>query len=318
MENIMWFKNALVYQVENMPDVETFEKTLSEHVIKPCPPHSRYIYGWVETLNTKMSHSVNGQTLFVMGKEERILPPSVINQMIDEKIATIEAEEGRVVRRSERNQMKEEFEFSLLPKSFSVLKKTWGYYDKKNRYLIINTSSVTLAGQFCALLRKSFEDIVIMPVELDMDINERLTQCVKQPFTLPKQFDLGERVVLQDPDDEKKRLTCKGYELPADEVLDLLSRGLKSTELSFHYNERLDFTLNHQLVIKNIKCRDLLLDELKASQRTETKEEEFDSSFILMSSEINQLIDAILSDLLALKGHYTVDKEGMNVVSMQQ
>lgn len=314
----MWFKNALIYQVQNMPEHSELDTILLEHQIKPCPPHSRYIYGWLDALNGKMVHTIEGVSLFVMGKEERILPNSVINQMLEEKIQVIEAEEARTIRRSERNQMKEELEFTLLPKSFSIQKKTWAYYNAKTQYLIINSSSLTMGEQFCSLLRKSVKNIEITPLTLDMNLSARLTQCIQQPHSLPNHFDLGEKVVLQSPDDEKKRFNCKGYELPAEEIDDLLKRGLQAIELSFQYNEKLDFTLTHQMVLKNIKCRDLLLEELQQTKKLDTKEEEFDSSFVILATELNHLIQEVLQSLLSTNDLVAVKKDAIPEGELQK
>jgi recombination associated protein RdgC len=313
----MWFKNALIYQVEEMPEFDALEAGLSEHEIKPCPPHSRFIYGWVNALNQQKTYYANGAALFVMGKEERILPTSVINQILQAKVEEIEEREGRTLRRSERNQIKEELEFTLLPKSFSILKKTWAYFDKQQKRLIINTSSQTVAAQFCSLLRKSFQSLSLTPLTLDIDLSGRLTQCITTPHHMPDHLDLGQRVVLQAPDDEGKRFTCKGYELPADEVLDLLSRGLEATELAFQFNERLDFTLTNQFVFKNIKCRDLLLDELKETQHAETKEEEFDASFMLMVGELNQLLDGMTQFLESMLDSFLPEKTAIESLPLQ-
>lgn len=306
-ETHMWFKNVLIYQVHNMPDDKALDSILYEHRIKPCPPHSRYIYGWSEVIGETMLHAGNGYSLFVMAKEERILPNAVITQHLDEKVQSIEATEARTIRRSERNQLKEELEFTLLPQSFSILKKTWAYYDKKRQYLIVNTSSLTMGEQFTALLRKSIKEIEILPIALDVDMSGKLTQCIHQPHTLPKHFDLGDKVLLHSPDDDKKRFNCKGYELPAEEVDDLLKRGLKAIELSFSFNDRIDFTLTHQLIIKNIKCHDLLLEELKETQKMETREEEFDASFAILTHEIDQLVEEIFVSLLSLESSVTLE-----------
>lgn len=297
----MWFKNVLIYQVNEMPDYKDLASILTEHRIKPCPPHSRYIYGWTEVINDRMVYTANGASLFVMAKEERILPNAVISQHLDEKVQHIEANEARTVKRSERNQLKEELEFSLLPQSFSILKKTWAYYDSKKQYLIVNTASLTMGEQFAALLRKSIKQIEITPIAFDVDMSAKLTQCLQQPNTLPKHFDLGDKVLLHSPDDDKKRFNCKGYELPAEEVDDLLKRGLKAIELSFAFNDRIDFTLTHQLIIKSIKCHDLLLEEFKETQKMETKEDEFDASFSILTHELEQLISHIFGSLLSLE-----------------
>lgn len=117
----MWFTNALIYQYELKEDSD-LNNALKEERLKPCPPHARFIYGWLPAASDEMVHEVAGSASICMGKEERILPRGVIKKMLQERIQQIEQQQGRSVKRSEKAQLAEDLEFELLPKSFAYKK----------------------------------------------------------------------------------------------------------------------------------------------------------------------------------------------------
>ncbi len=295
----MWFRNATIYHVENMPNDKLLAEALMEYSIKPCPPHARQISGWLDVVNGQKVFSQNGAMLFLLGKEERILPPSVLKQMVLHKVTEIEEKENRSVRRSEMNQIKEEMEFSLLPKAFTILKETFGFYDSKTKQLVINTSSPKGAEEFCSMLIKALKTVELTPLSVDVSVSEILSSIVMGKRGLPKAFTLGERCVLESPENTSKRFSCKGYELPAEEVDGLLAKGLKVTELNVTFEDRISFSLTQSLVIKGIKTLDTLQDELKTCQKLDDKIEVLDASFFLLVSELAKLISSITFELLS-------------------
>ena len=160
----MWFNNSLVFKYDFDPSIDISEALLSE-ILKPCPPHARFIYGWMPPYGDDLAQFVAGTTLLCLGKEERILPKAVITRELDERIEQLAAREQRQPTRSEKSQMAEEIEFELLPKAFCLQKKLFGIIDSNSKRLIINTSSANNAAQFTALLRKCIPGITIEPLE---------------------------------------------------------------------------------------------------------------------------------------------------------
>ena len=115
----MWFNNALIYQYE-LDEASDLTASLAENILKPCPPHARFVYGWLPAFADEMVQEVAGSSLICMGKEERLLPRGVINKMLAEKVQALETQQGRTIKRAEKAQMAEDIEFELLPKSFCV------------------------------------------------------------------------------------------------------------------------------------------------------------------------------------------------------
>ena len=292
----MWFNNALIYQYELDPSVE-LTPSLANEALKPCPPHARFIYGWLPALADELVHETSGCSLICMGKEERILPRGVIKRLLAERVQTMEAQQGRTVKRAEKAQLAEELEFELLPKSFCLQKRLPALFDHMSNRLIINSASNTQAAQLTSLLRKSIPGIRIEPLQQVENLALRFANWISNPSSLPPTFQLASDCLLFSLDDEKKRFTCKGYELPADEILTLLSQGLAAAEISVIWNERIQLTLTHDLTFKRLKCLDYLVDEFNDLRQLEEDYLQQDAALTLLAGELRSLTNDLLAGL---------------------
>ncbi|KTD06902.1 recombination-associated protein RdgC [Legionella jamestowniensis] len=292
----MWFSNALVYQYEFKESVD-LTTALAEEVLKPCPPHARFIYGWLSAYADELVQEVAGCSLICLGKEERILPRGVIKRLLTERIQALEVQQQRTVKRAERAQLAEDLEFELLPKSFCVQKQLFALLDTVSNRLIVNAASNNQASQLTSLLRKSIPGIHIEPLACQENLAMRFAQWISDPSLLPSSFQLASDCLLFSLDDDKKRVSCKGYELPAEEILTLLSQGLAAAEISLIWNDRIQFTLTHDLTFKRLKSLDYLIDEFEDIRQLEEEYQQRDAALTLLSGELRALINDVLSGL---------------------
>lgn len=300
----MWFNNALVFQYELEQSTE-LSLALAEEILKPCPPHARFIYGWLPAYADELVQEVAGCQLICMGKEERILPRGVIKRTLDERVQAWETQQGRKMKRADKAQLAEELEFELLPKSFCLQKRQYAFLDTIKKRLIVNTASSNQASQLTALLRKSVPGIHIEPIKYDENLALRFANWINHPESLPPVFQLASDCLLFSLDDEKKRFNCKGYELPADEILTLLSQGMAVSELSLVWNERIQFTLTDDFTLKRIKCLDYLVEEFNEVRQLDEEYEQQDAALTLLSGEFQ----ALYNDLLTVISETTNNKE---------
>lgn len=288
----MWFNNALIYQFE-LDKTTDLAASLQEEALKPCPPHARFTYGWLPTVAEEMVHEVAGATLLCMGKEERILPRGVINKILEEKIQQIENQHGRSVKRAEKAQLAEDLEFELLPKSFCVQKRLTALLDHNNKQLIVNSSSANQATQLISLLRKSVAGLTVDPIAHSENLALRFAEWIQNPASLPANFQLASDCILFDLDNEKKRVHCRGYELPAEEILTLLSQGMATAEISLIWQDRIQFTLTHDFVFKKLKSLDYLIDQFHEIGKLDEENQQQDAALALLSGELRELTNQV-------------------------
>lgn len=290
----MWFNNALIYQFE-LDDASVLEASLVENILKPCPPHARFIYGWSPVFSDELVQEVAGTSLICMGKEERLLPRGVVNKMLAERVQALENQHGRMIKRAEKAQMAEDIEFELLPKSFCIQKRLLAILDTASKRIIINASSNNQASQLTSLLRKSVPGISIDPITHTENLAVRFAEWIQSPASLPANFQLASDCVLFSLDNEKKRIHCKGYELPADEILTLLEQGMVTSEISLIWKERIQFTLTHDFTFKKLKSLDYLVDDFNEIKALDEELQQRDAALTLLAGELRELTNDLLA-----------------------
>ena len=236
--------------------------------------------------------------------------------MLAEKIQIIETQQGRSVKRAEKAQIAEDIEFELLPKSFCIQKRLSAILDSVSKRLIINASSNNQASQLTSLLRKSVAGITIEPLTHTENLALRFAEWIHSPETLPEHFQLASDCLLFSLDDEKKRVHCKGYELPAEEILTLLSQGMATAEISLIWKERIQFTLTHDFTFKKLKSLDFLLDDFNEIKQLDEEYLREDAALTLLAGELRELTNDLLA-LFASPASAYDEPETMKVASAE-
>ena len=118
----MWFSNLICYRFKQ--DVsytqEDFDKALEQDLFRPCGSQDLSTFGWTKAFGKHgdtLAHFSQKCILVCAKREEKVLPASVINDMVAEKIEQIEAEENRPVKKKEKDELKENILHSLLPQA---------------------------------------------------------------------------------------------------------------------------------------------------------------------------------------------------------
>jgi len=165
----MWFKNLRLYQLVKNPlpeDEMMLEDQLAEHTFKGCGSQDLQSVGLVSPLGKHgemLSHSVAECVVFCVKKQDKVLPASVVNELLNDRIEEIEEEQARKVYRKERAQLKDELMMDLLPKAFTKSRLTYAYIDKKQQWLVVNSSSATAAEEVINVLRNALGSFSLVP-----------------------------------------------------------------------------------------------------------------------------------------------------------
>ncbi|MFT6907769.1 MAG: recombination associated protein RdgC [Oleiphilaceae bacterium] len=295
----MWFKNILFYRFTKPFDVssETLESQLTESPFKPCGANDIYQLGWSSPLqkhSDQLVHVCQDYWMICLQKQERILPSSVVNEQVQEKVNAIEEEQHRKVTRKEKTELKEEITLQLLPKSFTKTSRHFAYLCPSKGYMVINTSSAKLADEFTSYLRKTIGSLPIKFPAVKQAPSSVMTHWVTKDASLPAELTLGYECELTSNGDEKGSIKYKGLELDQKQIEEQIQSGMEVTKLALDWRESVSFLLASDLSIKRIKFGDLLQEQLDDSN-AEDAASQFDAGFSIMSMEFDRLIPDILN-----------------------
>jgi recombination associated protein RdgC len=295
----MWFNNLIVYQF-NTPfekSPEELETAFEEYRLKPCPPHARQSQGWVTPFDEAKErfYSLYGCHLMVLAKEERLLPSTIIQEVLDEKNKAYELNHNRPMRRADKLQLKEEIEFDLLPKAFTVQKKDWFYIDTDKQWLVINSPNPNKASEIVTLLTKALGSLDTSPINPEANLSTLFAHWLREPSSLPEGLVLGKNCLLVNGGEDKSQYTCKDIEQNREELIVLLSQEYLVSSLEFIWQERIQFILTEEWVLKRVKCLDYLEDAFRDNSKLDNEQEQFAANFSLLTGELRSLITFLMN-----------------------
>lgn len=303
----MWLKQFQTFHI-SFNFEKDLEPHLSEHILQACPPHTRMSFGWKTFANQELSQSIHDYHLCLFGKEERILPSAVIQNLLDKKTLELNQNRGYPVKRHEKQQLKQDLEFEMLPKAFCVQKKVGLLFDSKRQRLYIESTSPQQIEMILAFIHKTIgQGIEITQISAKDDLLELWMGWLFNRKNLPHFLELSDRMQWVDSDNHRKQIRCQGYDWEEDSVNDWLKKGLIPQELSFTWREKLQFSLTPKFIFKRVQALPSLQEELDANEIDSQDE----LSNLLM---IGHLYQQLLDDLGTLSKENHMQKKADTIL----
>lgn len=288
----MWFKNLRVYQfTQPFTWFDDAESLLNERRFKPCARQEPVSFGLIPPLGDEdgpLIHRVGDNLLFCAKKEEKVVPPSAVNAELEQVREQFQQANARSMPRKEQQTVKEEIIHRMLPQAFPKFAVTWGMIDLKGQRLLVDSSSATRAEELTALVRSCLGSLPIKPWGAEANAEVLFTEWVKQQ-SAPAPFALGLEAEFRSFSENESVVKLKQHDLTTDEVGLHLQHGKLVTQLGMEWEERLSFLLTDDYAIKRIRFSDILKEQ-RDDLNPESRAEQLDVDFALMSGEFNQLL----------------------------
>src|SRR3989338_7501412 len=143
----MWFKNIFIYRLPTdcTLTAATLQEKLALKPLQPCSGLDKQSRGWVSCRgDDRLVHVANQQILFALGVEQKLLPATIINRFVKERIADIEAQQAYKVGRKEKKDIKESVTEELLPRAFAMQRTTFAWIDRELELRATGESKATV------------------------------------------------------------------------------------------------------------------------------------------------------------------------------
>jgi recombination associated protein RdgC len=293
----MWFKNLSIFRLteEFTLTPEELEEKLEALMFRPCGSHDEFSLGWVSPIGkaAPLVHSANGFMMICTKKEERVLPASVLNEMLQEKIAETEEEQGRKLSKKERTALKDELIFELLPRAFTFSRKLYAYIDVKGGFLVVDSGSNKSAEDLLSLLRKCLGSLPAVPLNTVEKPIATMTEWLISQQT-PNDVTIEDECELRSPEEAGGVIRCKRHDLSLPEIKNHLDIGKQVIKLALNWDDRLSFILDENLSVKRLKFLGLIQDQVTETH-ADDESARFDVDFSIMSLELANFIPRLLA-----------------------
>jgi recombination associated protein RdgC len=293
----MFFKNLQVYRFTRPLEqsVETLEKNLQEFKFKSCGSQDISKLGWVFPMGKSgamYTHQAGKQILICLKKEEKMLPAGVIKEQLNARVEAIELEQGRALKKKEKDSLKEEIIMQLLPRAFSRTSQTFAWIDPESDMLYVDASSTRKAEELISLLRKTLGSLPVVPVQLKNQADVVMTDWLSEG-NIPANFALEEEAELCSALEGGGIIRCKQQDLLSDEIKNHLSADKFVTKLALNWADSISFIIGEEFALKRLKFSDVLQEQNEDIDKDDYAAR-FDADFALMTGEIKQLVPALI------------------------
>ena len=294
----MWFKQLSFFVLDSSADLDldVIEGKLEEAHFKPCQGLDWKSEGFARAVPFREDMVFNAQDSwrFSLRQEDKVLPASVIRDVLDEKIAEIQATDGRNVGRKEKMELKEQITDDLLPRALTRSRYTEAIIDVPGKLLLVNQSNSNKAENFVSQLRQALGSL---PAALPRTVESPtslMTAWLEQSEAAGN-FELDSDCELKGVGDAAPVIKISKQDLAADEVKQHLEHGKICTQLSLIWNNQIRFILNEDMSLKRIQYLGMLQEE--ASNQGDDMESLMTATQIIMTQNLSLLIQELIDHL---------------------
>lgn len=305
----MWFKNL---QLHRLPapwdvDVEQLQASLAAQAFQPGNDVQVQSQGWVPPRgDDRFVYPVQRQLILTYRAEKKLLPASVVNQVTRARAQEIEEQQGFKPGRKQMKELREQVTDELLPRAFSLHRDTRVWIDAERGWLVIDTSSQSLADDVRTLLLKSIDRLPLGVLRLAKSPVAAMTGWLLTGEA-PQGFTVDQDTELRANGSSNAKVRYVGHTLENDDVREHIKGGKQCTRLAMTWNDRVSFVLTPSMVIKQVTPLDVLKES--ADPGSQDAEERFESDVMLMTAELSRM----LADLTDALGGEVSDGTAMQV-----
>ncbi len=297
----MFFRNLTLFRFPTTLDFSEIDKLLPEALLKPVGPLEMTSRGFISPFGRDeqevLSHRQGDFLWLTVGGEDKILPGSVVNDLLARKVAEIEEKEGRRPGGKARKRLKDDLIHELLPRAFVKSSRTDAMLDLQHGYVAVDTSSRKTGENVMTEIRGLLGSFPALPLNAEVAPRSILTGWIAgEP--LPEGLSLGEECEMKDPIEGGAVVKCQHQELRCEEIDKHLEAGKQVTKLALVLDDHVSFVLGDDLGVRKLKFLDGALDQLENADQDGVRAE-LDARFALMSAEVRRLF-LLLEEALKL------------------
>jgi recombination associated protein RdgC len=296
----MFFRALTFYRYPHSLVLDQLDDGVRANWLKPVGALEFSSRGFTSPLGRDQeapTHQCGDAIWLTLSGEDKLLPPAVIDKVLNERLEAIYRREGRRPGGRARKRLREEVVAELLPGAFVKPSRLDALLDRRQAYIAVDTSSRRAADGMVSEIRNALGSFPALPLNCEIAPRSVLTGWLAGD-TMPAGLALGEDCTLEDPIEGGGTVKCYRLELRGEEVAEHLEAGRQCTRLALVLDDHLSFDLDETMVVRKLRFLDGALESLESADAENTRAE-LDARFALMAGELARLF-AVLEQAFKL------------------
>lgn len=277
--------------------VEQMEDALAALPFSPCGATQDKAVGWVPPrgqAHGALVESVGGHRLMRFQIETKAVPGPVIKRHLEERVADIEAREGRKPGRKESRDLRDEIVQTLLPMAFAKSASVMVWVDPQAGRLVMDTSSQARADEVITALVKGLDGLQLSPLNTQMSPQAAMTAWLTGGADdWPAHFAPGREVELKSADELKSVVKFTRHPLDDEQMRLHIGQGKLPTKLAMDWDGRVSFVLTDSTVLAKVAFLDGVFEDHASAE----DEGGFDADVAIATGELGALINDLIEAL---------------------
>ena len=162
----MFFRNLTLFRFPTSLDLSDLDTHLEQARLKPVGALELSSRGFISPFGRDgeaLSHRIGDALWLTVGSEDKLLPSSVVNDLLQKKLVELEQREGRKPGGRTRKRLKEDLVHELLPRAFVKPSRTDALLDLEHGFVAIDTSSRKNAETVVSEIRHAMGSFPALP-----------------------------------------------------------------------------------------------------------------------------------------------------------
>ena len=291
----MWFSQCTIFRPSEIPNAALLADKLADAPFAPCGGLDWFTEGFAapQSFTPELVFKVEQTMGIALRREEKVLPGSVIQRAVGERVARIEQQECRSVGRKERQELKEQVTDELLPRAFVRATHTRALF--ADGMLLVDSAAASKAENLLAKLREALGGLKAQLVHTRQTPSALMTSWLLQGHC-EGGFELDSDCELKGVGDVVPVVKVSKQDLTADEVVQHVKNGKTVTQLGLVWREQIAFILTQDFTLKRIQYLDVLQEEAESNGD--------DAANLAAASQliVSANLSALIGELIELMG----------------
>lgn len=240
-------------------------------------------------------HQCDGHVLLRLVWDQAQIPSAQLTQLMASRVEAIELQQGRMLKKKEKEAIKEDILATLLPQAYTKRTSTYVWYEQRSGLMAVFAKGK--AADFAlAMLRNTIGSLPVLPIAVKNPPEITMTTWL-QEATIPAGFLIEDQAELRSAMQHGGIARFKQQDLMTDEVKNHLTKNEKLvTKLALNWGETVSFVLSDDLSITGVKWSDELMEK-NDDINDEDPLAKMDADIALLAGEMSRFVPALIDAL---------------------